>query len=121
MNKIAAAIVENKVKETASAISEAAEEMITMSRRTHTLEILVALLGGIVIGMFLSPRKKVSYKIASNNHDIGGIAPNKPCDEDEDDDYDEDDDDAGDSDEDEDDDDTAEETQSAANDKFIKL
>ena len=50
MNKIAASVVEKKVKETASAISEAAEEMLTMSRRTHTLEILVALLGGIVVG-----------------------------------------------------------------------
>lgn len=86
MNKIAATIVEKKVKETASAISEAAEEMITMSRRTHTLEILVALLGGIVIGMFLSPRKKVSYKIASNNHDIGNSKNSRIDDADEDDD-----------------------------------
>ena len=109
MNKLAATIMEKKVKETASAVAQAAEEIVTMSKKTFALEIAVAVLGGIVLGMFLSPRKKVSYKIASNNrinteHDEDG-------DEDEEEDADSDDD----NDEDEDDDEIPD------NGKFIKL
>lgn len=67
MEKIAAALAEKKIKDTAAGIIKAAEETVTVSRKVLTLEIAVALLGGIVLGMFLSPRKKVTYKIASNN------------------------------------------------------
>ena len=67
MNKLASTLIEKKVKDTAAGIIKAAEETVTVSRKVLTLEIAVALLGGIVLGMFLSPRKKVTYKIASNN------------------------------------------------------
>lgn len=68
MNKLAASIAAKKIGEATNEIMKAAEEEITMSKKVYALEIAVALLGGIVIGMFLSPRKKVSYKIASNNN-----------------------------------------------------
>ncbi len=76
MNKI----TENLIARKAAELSKAADEQITMSRRVYSLEIAVALLGGIVLGMIISPRKKVSYKIASNNriNDSGDV-----CDEDE--------------------------------------
>ena len=91
MNKMAAAVIDRKVKETASAVAQAAEEMITISRKTFTLEIAVALLGGIVLGMFLSPRKKVTYKIASNNR----INADKDDEEEEEDDLSDEDEDSG--------------------------
>ena len=74
MKRIAAAVAGKTIKEaadivtkTASEVRKNVEENVTMSRKTFMLEIAVALLGGIVLGMFLSPRKKVTYKIASNN------------------------------------------------------
>ena len=75
-------------------VKKAADEEILISRKMISLKVAVALLGGIVIGMLISPRKKVSYKIASDNHDIGGgeISLNKPCGDEEYDEYDEDED-----------------------------
>ncbi len=75
MNKmIVAAAANKKIKDAAAVLTKTAEQLekrseetVTMSRKTFALEIAVALLGGIVLGMFLSPRKKVTYKIASNN------------------------------------------------------
>lgn len=117
MSKIAEVIAEKKVQEaaavltkTAEAVTKKADEIITMNRKTFMLEIAVALLGGIVIGMFLSPRKKVSYKIASNNR----INSAEDDDEEDEEEYYEDETGAGDDDEDEDDDD-------GRNGKFIKL
>jgi hypothetical protein len=79
--------------QTVEKIRKAADEEILVSRKEISLKIAVALLGGIVLGMLISPRKKVSYKIASENHDIGGgeFSVNKPHDEEEDEDFDEDD------------------------------
>ena len=131
MNKIVAAITEKKIKDTtaavsrtAAAVAKAAEESITMSRKMFGLEIAVALLGGIVIGMFLSPRKKVTYKIASNNRINADDDDEKEEDEsrsgndDEDGNeyYDDDDDDDDDDADDDDDDDSSDN-----NSKFIKL
>lgn len=76
MNKIVTSLVSKKAAEAAAEavgnIRQIAEEEVVMSRKMFALEITVAALGGIVLGMFLSPRKNVSYKIASENHDIGG-------------------------------------------------
>jgi len=121
MKKVVTAIADKKLKETLSAVADASEEMITISRKTLSLEVLVALLGGIVIGMFLSPRKKVTYKIASNNHDIGsGECSGKGCRRDDDDKYDEDE--EYDEDEDEDNEDSIPVSgELENNDKFIKL
>ena len=82
-------------KEAAASIKRYADEEVIISRKMISLKVAAAFLGGLVIGMLISPRKKVSYKIASENHDIGGgeVSVNKPCDEYEYDDYDEDDDD----------------------------
>lgn len=109
MNRIAAAVAEKKIKEaanivtkTASEVVKKSEENVTMSRKMLMLEIAVALLGGIVIGMFLSPRKKVTYKIASNNR----INAEDDDDDDEGEYYEDDEEDAGDDD---------------RNGKFIKL
>ncbi len=81
MNKIIKELVDRKVNEKLNdkmnAVIKAGEEELTMSRKVFTLQIAVALLGGIVLGMLISPRKKVSYKIASNNHDIGELAPDR--------------------------------------------
>lgn len=64
--------VKEEITRTAAEIKKAAEEEITMSRKMISLKVTAAFLGGIVLGMLISPRKKVSYKIASENHDIGG-------------------------------------------------
>ena len=88
MNKIVAGIISKQAakaagnvvdnaKEVAENIRKLGEEDIIISRKVFSLEIAVAVLGGIVLGMLISPRKKVSYKIASNNHDIGEIAPDR--------------------------------------------
>ena len=82
MNKIVSGIItkqasraaENVVgnaKEIAENIKKLGDENIIISRRVFSLQIAVAVLGGIVFGMLISPRKKVSYKIASENRDIG--------------------------------------------------
>ena len=125
MNKILAGIISKQAakaagnvvdnaKEVAENIKKLGEEDIIISRKVFTLEIAVAVLGGLVLGMFLSPRKNVSYKIASNNHDIGTGEASLPknCDEDEDDEYEYD--------EDEDDDDFKSDDGNGRN-KFIKL
>lgn len=75
MKRIPKTVFEQKITNAAAAALKAAEETVTISRKNLTLEILVALLGGIVIGMFLSPRKKITYKIACDNG-----ARVKPCD-----------------------------------------
>ena len=88
MNKIVAGIISKQAakaagnvvdnaKEVAENIRKLGEEDIIISRKVFSLEIAVAVLGGIVLGMLISPRKKVSYKIASNNHDIGELAPDR--------------------------------------------
>ena len=88
MNKILAGIISKQAakaagnvvdnaKEVAENIRKLGEEDIIISRKVFSLEIAVAVLGGIVLGMLISPRKKVSYKIASNNHDIGELAPDR--------------------------------------------
>ena len=84
-------------KETAANIRKYADEEVIISRKMISLKVAAAFLGGLVIGMLISPRKKVSYKIASENHDIGGgeFSVNKPSDEYEDYDEDEDEDDGG--------------------------
>ena len=63
MNKAVSGIINKKI----AAISKAAEEEVTVSKKLFSLELAVAFLGGIVIGMFLSPRRNSSYTIASNN------------------------------------------------------
>ena len=88
-------------KEAAANIKRFADEEVIVSRKMISLKIVAAFLGGLVIGMLISPRKKVSYKIASDNHDIGEIPG---LDYDGDDDYDED-----------------EEDDDKKNSKFIKL
>ncbi len=115
MKKIAVDLAAKKLGEKAADIRRAADEEIVISKKVQTLEILVALLGGIVLGMFLSPRKKVSYKIASENHDIGGgeFSVNKPGGTD--------DDDVDDDDFDDDDDDDFDTDDNGKNGKFIKL
>ena len=135
MNKIVAGIISKQAakaagnvvdnaKEVAENIRKLGEEDIIISRKVFSLEIAVAVLGGIVLGMLISPRKKVSYKIASNNHDIGELAPDRHrapgYDEyDEDEDEDEEDDSSGnDADDDDDDEDEAPDNGRS---KFIKL
>ncbi len=127
ITKKAANAAENAVvsaKEAVEGIRKLADEDIVMNRKVFTLEIAVALLGGIVLGMLISPRKKVSYKIASNNHDIGELAPDRHrapgYDEyDEDEDEDEEEDSSGnDADDDDDDEDEAPDNGRS---KFIKL
>ncbi|MBP5781428.1 MAG: hypothetical protein J6X34_09375 [Clostridia bacterium] len=105
MNKIVSGIItkqasraaENVVgnaKEIAENIKKLGDENIIISRRVFSLQIAVAVLGGIVFGMLISPRKKVSYKIASENRDIGtcDCCPCKSREEDYDGDDDDDDD-----------------------------
>lgn len=135
MNKIVAGIISKQAakaagnvvdnaKEVAENIRKLGEEDIIISRKVFSLEIAVAVLGGIVLGMLISPRKKVSYKIASNNHDIGELAPDRHrapgYDEyDEDEDEDEEEDSSGnDADDDDDDEDEAPDNGRS---KFIKL
>lgn len=83
MNRIVTSIITKKAsnaaenavesaKEAVESLKKLADEDIIISRRVFSLEIAVALLGGIVLGMLISPRKKVSYKIASNNNINGG-------------------------------------------------
>ena len=89
--------VKKEITRTASDIKKAAEEEITVSRKYISLKVTAAFLGGIVLGMLISPRKKVSYKIASENHDIGGgevslNGPHKCCDDEYEDEYYDDDD-----------------------------
>lgn len=88
MNKIVASLVTKKAADTARQAAEDitvfAEEQVVKTRKVYALELAVAVLGGLVLGMFLSPRKTVTYKIASNNNI-------NSCDEDEEDEnYDED-------------------------------
>ncbi len=64
MNRVLNDVIGKKATE----LAKAAEEEIVISRKVLSLEIAVALLGGIILGMIISPRKKVSYKIASNNN-----------------------------------------------------
>ncbi|MBO6301767.1 MAG: hypothetical protein J6N15_04965 [Ruminiclostridium sp.] len=90
MNKIVASLVTKKAADTARQAAEDitvfAEEQVVKTRKVYALELAVAVLGGLVLGMFLSPRKTVTYKIASNNNI-------NSCDEDEEDEnYDEDED-----------------------------
>lgn len=59
-------------KGAAANIRKYADEEVIVSRKMISLKVAAAFLGGLVIGMLISPRKKVSYKIASDNHDIGG-------------------------------------------------
>ena len=138
MNKIVAGIISKQAakaagnvvdnaKEVAENIRKLGEEDIIISRKVFSLEIAVAVLGGIVLGMLISPRKKVSYKIASNNHDIGEIAPDRhrapgydEYDEDEDEDEDEEEEDSSSNDADGDDDDEDEAPDNGRS-KFIKL
>lgn len=130
MNKIIKELVDRKVNEkfndTVNAVIKASEEEITMSRKVFTLEVAVALLGGIILGMLISPRKKVSYKIASENHDIGDFTGNKHREEDygDDDEYEEYSEPAVDNSstaDDDDDDDDDGETFDGGKSKFIKL
>lgn len=136
MSRIVTAVTEKKIKEaasvlnrTASEVSKKAEEIITMNKKTLMLEIAVALLGGIVIGMFLSPRKKVTYKIASNNRinadddkDDEDEDGNEEEPETDDEEYYEDEDDGGaDEDEDEDEDEDDGDDDDDNNGKFIRL
>lgn len=60
-------------KEAAANIKRYADEEVIVSRKMISLKVAAAFLCGLVIGMLISPRKKVSYKIASDNHDIGEI------------------------------------------------
>ncbi|MBQ3841614.1 MAG: hypothetical protein II820_02860 [Ruminiclostridium sp.] len=119
MNKLINELVNKKVADKVNSVVKAAEEEITMSRKVFGLEIAVAILGGIVFGMLISPRKKVSYKIASNNHDIGDFAGSKHCTEE----YDEDEDENEEDTEDDDDNGSDEAPDSDINgkSKFIKL
>lgn len=135
MNKIVAGIISKQAakaagnvvdnaKEVAENIRKLGEEDIIISRKVFSLEIAVAVLGGIVLGMLISPRKKVSYKIASNNHDIGELAPDRHralgYDEyDEDEDEDEEEDSSGN--DDDDDDNDEDEAPDNGRSKFIKL
>lgn len=88
MNKVVTSIVTRKAtdaaKQAAEEITRLAEEQVVKTRKVYTLEIAVALLGGIVIGMFFSPRRNSSYTIASNNRNIGN-SPEDDYDEEEDD------------------------------------
>ena len=72
MNKIVTSIVTKKAAdaaaEAAAKAAKLAEGEVVISRKMFMLEIAVAALGGIVLGMFLSPRKTCTYKIASCNH-----------------------------------------------------
>ena len=136
MNKIVAGIISKQAakaagnvvdnaKEVAENIRKLGEEDIIISRKVFSLEIAVAVLGGIVLGMLISPRKKVSYKIASNNHDIGELAPDRHrapgYDEyDEDEDEDEEEEDSSDNEADDDDNDEDEAPDNGRS-KFIKL
>ena len=64
MNKIISEIISKKLTQ----ISKTADEEITVSKKMLGLEFSVALRSGFVLGMLLSPRKTVTYKIASNNN-----------------------------------------------------
>ena len=86
MNKIFTGLVAKKIDNKAAEIISAAEGEIVISKKLFALELAVALLGGLVLGMFLSPRKNVQWKIASNNN-----INSEPEEEDEDYYYDEDD------------------------------
>ena len=59
--------VKDEITRTAAGIKKAAEEEVTMSRKMISLKVTAAFLAGLVLGMLISPRKKVSYKIASDN------------------------------------------------------
>ena len=72
MNKIITGIVTKKaantVNEAAEKLAELSKGEVVMSKKMFMLEIAVAALGGLVLGMFLSPRKTCTYKIASCNN-----------------------------------------------------
>ena len=50
----------------AGKVRSSLDEDITLSKRLHILELAVALLAGLVIGMLISPRRNMT--IASNNN-----------------------------------------------------
>ncbi len=84
MNKLLKSKIRSDLSKKVSEITAVSEEEITVTRKVFALEIAVAALAGLVIGMFLSPRKNVHVTVGSNNGNGCRCAEDELCGGDED-------------------------------------
>lgn len=56
------------------------EEMKTMKKREYFLTLAVCVLSGLVIGMLMSPKKKVMIGSNNGNNNVGSLPGGEICD-----------------------------------------
>lgn len=55
------------------------EEMKTIKKREYFLTLAVCVLSGLVLGIFLSPRKRVMIGCNNGNNNVGTVNGNDDC------------------------------------------
>ena len=55
------------------------EEMKTIKKREYFLTLAVCILSGLVLGIFLSPKKKVMIGSNNGNNNVGSVGGSDDC------------------------------------------
>lgn len=55
------------------------EEMKTMKKREYVLTLAVCVLSGLVLGMLMSPKKRVMIGSHNGNNNVGGLPGEEYC------------------------------------------
>ncbi len=61
-------------------LEQVLEEMKTMKKREYVLTLTVCVLAGLVIGMLISPKKRVMIGSNNGNNNVNGFGDGEFCD-----------------------------------------